>query len=314
MYTHIVDPITKSRQTIHSRGGKNILKTYLKHQKDGTQSKSNKKSLKALKSVYKSTRSSLDTEGIIFNKITYDSSGGKKKFKYDIVVFSADYDGCWDILFGPIKRLLNKRVKSYLYAQDKLVSNIKDFLEMAPKHILMVGSARQSIEMDKYNREIHCDQHKKLGIHYKKHEGYCLRDFTTICDDNKWTLLRFLYPDISKATYSKVANNILLDIESRKKGNLENKNLVWSNPSLFTGKKLISKSEIIFSQINILNILYPKKKILLVFYDDDSSGTMFNGLIIKLKKKKIPSNITIKLYRFNWFNILNKGDELTEIK
>jgi len=317
MYSYITDPITKASHLIHSSGGKNVLKTYLKQQKGSVEYKSNKKAFKALKGKLKSIESLHNKCGIIFNKKTLNNSKSKNTHKYDIVVFSADYDGCWDILFGPIKRLLiqnKKRPKSYLYARDKLVSNIEAFLEKSPEHMLMVSSARQSIAMDEHNRVIHSNIHRDMGVQYKESEGYCLRDFTNLCDGNKWTLLRFLYPDISKASYSKVASNILLDIESRKKGNLENKNLVWNNPDLFTHKKRIGKSEILFSQIKILHILYPKKKILIVFYDDDNSGLMFDDMLIKLKNKKIPANITVKLYRYNWFNILHKGDHLTEIK
>ena len=259
------------------------------------------------------------SENVSNNIITsYCSLKEKKHLPYDIVVYSADYDGCWDILFAPVRRLLiknnNNRSNKYSYIRNKLVNNIKFFFNKSRKHILMVGSARQSIEMDQYNRNIHKSQHKKMGIRYKKNEGYCLRDFNNISSLNKWTLLRFLYPDISKSTYSKVAENMARDIEAQKGGDMTNKNIVWTNPSICPGKKLIKKSEIIFSQINILNILYPKKKILYLFYDDDSSGNIFNEITTKLKKKKIPSNITIKLYRFNWFNILNKSDELTEIK
>ena len=311
MYSYIIDPITKTKHPIHSSGGKNILKIYLKQHKNSVEYKSNKIQFTALKS----TQSIYDKCNIIFNKKTCKSKS--KKHKYDIVVFSADYDGCWDILFGPVGRVLtikNKNTKSYLDVRNKLVTNIEGFLEKASTHMLMVASARQSIVMDKYNRDIHSNIHSNMGVEYKDCEGYCLKDFTTLCDDNNWTLLRFLYPDISKATYSKVASNILLDIESRKKGDLENNKLVWNNPELFTGKRIISKNEILFSQINILKLLYPKKKILMVFYDDDSSGLMFNSMRNKLKKKKLPSNFTVKLYRFNWFNMLKDNDELTEIK
>ena len=332
MYTHIIDPQENISHSIYSNQGKYILKTYLKrisgnktlkntpiiHKKSSTQIKSlSFKKTSVIKKSLKSIQKDKDYN-IIFNTIESSNYyGNSTQSKYDIVVFSADYDGCWDILFNPIKRLLINNKKygrlNYLYARNKLVFNIKGFLKRSNKHILLVGSARQSVEMDKHNRNIHSGLHKEMGILYKKHEGYCLKDFTTLSKDNKWTLLRFLYPDISKASYLNVAKNLLLDINDRKRGNLNNKNLVWSNPKLFTKKKLISKKEIILSQIKILNILYPKKKILFIFYDDDNSGTLFNSLLIKLKEKKTPSNITIKLYRFNWFNILNNGDDLTEI-
>ena len=238
--------------------------------------------------------------------------------KYDMTVYSADYDGCWDILFGPIRRLIEKNInnghKRYTDTRIKLENNIRFFYKQASKSLLMVGSARQSINMDEYNRNIHCDLHKKMGIKYKKNEGYCLQDFTRLCKINNWDLLRFLYPDISKASYGNIAKNIHNDIINIKKGDYINPKLVWNNPEIYKKRKTINKSEIISSQINILKTLYPKKKIIYIFYDDDSSDCMFSNIISKLKKIKIPSNIKIKLYRYNWYNIIyNKGD-ITEIK
>ena len=316
MYSHIIDPISKSSNSISSSKGKSVLKKYLKYLKHNSGISKKKKGL------FKKTNKKEDIDrGIVFNNIIYDTqitTSTNKKSKYDIVVFSADYDGCWDILFGPIRRVLIKNTvkgkKDYLYVRNKLVFNIKDFLKRGKEYMLLVGSARQSVEMDNYNREIHLGLHAKSGIRYKHHEGYCFRDFRNLCCHNNWTLLRFLYPDISKSSYMKVAENILLDMENCNNGIDNNNNLVWCNPKLFSEKKLISKSEIIISQINILNILYPKKKILFVFYDDDNKGTIFNEILLKLKNKKLPSNITIKLYRYNWFNILNNNDDIIEIK
>ena len=57
MYSYITDPITKASHLIHSSGGKNVLKTYLKQQKGSAEYKSNKKAFKAMKGKLKSIES-----------------------------------------------------------------------------------------------------------------------------------------------------------------------------------------------------------------------------------------------------------------
>ena len=100
-----------------------------------------------------------------------------------ICVISADFDGCWDVLFDAMRQRVNGYCESnpnITVTYNDIVAPLLQFIRQKEqaytKRVLMVGSARQSLELDVYNKVLCDDKYRAAEEEYFAHTGKRFRD------------------------------------------------------------------------------------------------------------------------------------------
>lgn len=197
-------------------------------------------------------------------------------------IISADYDGCWDILFSGIQRYIEaagakKHIKSLI---KPLEEKIESIINSHSSIELFVGSARQSISVDCINRDL--SQKEKFPFTYAKDENLCLKDYPTFAQQRGWTLNKLLLAD---------------------KDNKVPPGSSWSNPSLScktirNGLEL--KVALLQAQIDHVSSKY-KEQIDFYFFDDRKDILDYLMRSHKEKKLKIPATVKFHFVQYDWF-------------
>jgi hypothetical protein len=122
--------------------------------------------------------------------------GAKAGASQRTVVLSLDYDGCADVLFECVYLCLSRRnmtagLKKLKEVRAHLLSILEGITAGASRVILMVGSNRQSIRVDQYNRMI---QEKQIGK-FESEIGLVRTDFSKLASSMGWELNKALLAD-----------------------------------------------------------------------------------------------------------------------
>lgn len=112
------------------------------------------------------------------------------------VVLSLDYDNCMDVLFeGTYLRLHRRKMTKELEVMERVRNTVQKDLQRitagADRVILMVGSNRQSINVDQFNR---ARLEKEIGPICSK-VGWVRHDFQKLAEEMGWELNRALLAD-----------------------------------------------------------------------------------------------------------------------
>ena len=119
----------------------------------------------------------------LFSPILLKASDSEKK---PVAVISADYDGCFDILFSAMKRYLpaaGVKVSDIKEISEILENKIKKIEETHEKIHFFNGSARQSETDDIKNRKA---SQRRTTLTYSPEEGYLKKDYKKMTEEKGW--------------------------------------------------------------------------------------------------------------------------------
>jgi len=134
-------------------------------------------------------------------------------------VISADYDGCWDIMFDDITELYeNMRPMGSIDDKRKeLTDQIEKIEEEHSKIVFIVGSSRQTPGKDAFVRNVMNRPRYKYGVRFTGQENLCFPNFAKLCKERGWEFRQEIQME---PTYKKDKTKALLveaQIEEMKK-------------------------------------------------------------------------------------------------
>ena len=132
-------------------------------------------------------------------------------FKYleetTTAVISADYDGCFDVLFPDIEANYRSDYPDDDIEKDRqeLLAHILQIEKKYDNIILLVGSTRQTPGIDKKIRNM-MNIHRTIRFDTKTDDNLCFVNFATLAKERGWVFRDDVqFPDEIKADKSKVA-------------------------------------------------------------------------------------------------------------
>lgn len=228
------------------------------------------------------------------------------------VVISADYDGCWDIIFPYIRRLFTVSGSTgYDRAVAGLYQVINTILGEHRSATLMVGSARQSNSTDSSSR-MHMS--RRNNFNYNGKEGLCFHDYTEFVNHPppqlntrvRWGLDKLLLADsdTNEGTLrfpvdSPQAWTHDLPLRDRRDPGGPEIKLAIIRLQLQQVKAI--RDQRIASQLTSLDT---------DFYFIDDRLDILASLHLKIQSGDIvvPDGINLHLVRYDWFGVLNPDD------
>lgn len=266
-YNKIINPETGRKVSIYTKKGINIIQKYLQ------------------------------IAGSQFTAVTQQTSNESKNTNKNIAIISADYDGCFDILFGHIEMYFHSfetgssesaRDVNDLLVNSRAILNekIEDIESKHSSIILTVGSARQSIYADQQTKYTN-----QKNLNYKtKDTGLCHRDYEKLVSEKNWTLNTFLLADIHNGSHG---------ISS---------GYSWVNSHSRLNRPVRSKVELLHYQLKDAKkyITHEGQKIDFYFFDDRDD--LLQDLLENISHLKIPNYINFHMIKYDWFEYANNGN------
>lgn len=257
-YNKIINPETGRKVSIYTKKGRSIIQNYLQ---------------------------------IAGSEFTASSNGPK------IAIISADYDGCFDILFDHIEIYFhsgetgsaeNARDVNDLLVNSRAILNekIEDIESKHSSIILTVGSARQSIYADQQTKYTN-----QKNLNYKTEDtGLCHRDYEKLVSVKNWTLNNFLLADIHNAHHG---------ISS---------GYSWYNSNSRLKRQVHSKVELLHYQLKDAKkyITQDGQKIDFYFFDDRDD--LLQDLLENISRLRIPDYINFHMIKYDWFEYAKNGN------
>lgn len=128
------------------------------------------------------------------------------KFSTKTAVISADFDGCWDILFSDMTPYYEANYPGYDIEEDRkeLIDELEKIERKHDRVILLVGSSRQTPGEDKTIRNM-MNIRRPVRFDTRTNQNLCFHHFARLAEQRKWTFLdEIQFPDEYKLDKTKI--------------------------------------------------------------------------------------------------------------
>lgn len=214
-----------------------------------------------------------------------------------LAVISADYDGCWDILFPAMEKYITaagaasqlERLRAPLLAKIAQIEEIHSHVE------LYVGSARQSKSLDEENK-IRSQIRNRMV--FGQYECLCLEDYPKLAHKRGWKIKKLLLADVDCHVPFGTS---------------------WNDPRLRMTARSDEKTKEDLLQHQVFQVArdYPLESGIAVdfyFFDDRSKDILPRVLsCLKEGKLRVPKNIRFHVIKYDWMDIYEEKKGYKEL-